>query len=283
MKITYTNTYGNVVFSGGGSDGDFMLTTISGLDLPDKDRTLASYAGRDGVTARAQQYGQRIITVGGDLADADAKRETIRHAMHVLSKKGTLKLESENKVREITADCASFTLGEKKGNYQIFAAQFTCDFPHFTDGGVQIQPLYARINQIQSDRVLPYVFTRRIGNDNIIITNPGDVDVEPVIIFEGVSPASAEGTLVVENKTTGKTMTMEYALQAGEILRVDVPARTITSSINGDVIGCMSRDSFFADIHFVPGQNNLAITGTGANVNMCVAVEYSPLYVEAVM
>ena len=282
MKITFTNERGSITFSGGGKLSGFRLTSVSGLDLPDKERALTSYVGRDGVTERSAQFGQRVITISGDLADADIHKTAIQRAIHIFSHKGILKIVGEEKSREIAVDSTCFSLGERKGSYQIFCAQFTCDFPHFTDGNEYTQGIYSRINQIRADKALPYIFTQRTGNSTTVV-NCGNVSAEPVFVFEGINPEGAEGNIQIMNRTTGKEMQINYALQAGETLCLDVPARTLISSVQGNVAGRIDRDSFFSDMYLVPGENELAVTGQGANVNMSSGVRYAALYTEAVV
>ena len=282
MKITFTNTRGTVVFYGGGIHDGFMLTSVTGLDLPERERSLANHAGIDGVTERSAQFGQRIITLYGDFFDA-AGKETADYAASILAHKGTLKIDGSEKRREITVDSASFTLGEKKGNYQIFSVQLTCDFPHFTDGEARSQGVYSRINQITAQKALPYVFTQRTGNATAVL-NTGDVNTEPVILFEGTqNPGSDAGALIVENKTTEKSMRITYVLQQGELLTLDVPARTLISSLNGNVLSSLDQDSFFSDMYLQPGVNQITVYGEGGNVNMQGVIQFQPLYVEAIV
>lgn len=281
MEITFANTRGSIRFSGNGDTRGLHIISVSGLDLPEKDRTLASYTGQDGVTERTAQYGQRAITIYGDWNRAEVSGENIDRMVQILAQPGTLHITGTEKIRTISVNAASFTLGDRKGEYQQFCVQLSCDFPHFTGGEVQSIPVYQKIEKITDTNVLPYVFTERIND--VSINNPGSVAVEPVIFITGGEKDADTGEIRIYHQTNDKTMQIQHLLAAGETLRLDVGERKLSSSIEGDITDRISLDSFFADMCLEPGENVLHFTGEGDNVNMNCVLEYQPLYAEAIV
>ena len=66
MKLTYNNKFGTVAMSGDGNCC-FSILDIDGIHLSGKDRTLIHFHNKDGYDETLSFYGQRVITISGDI------------------------------------------------------------------------------------------------------------------------------------------------------------------------------------------------------------------------
>src|SRR3972149_1605857 len=91
------------------------------------------------------------------------------------------------------------------------------------------------------------------------VSNPGSARAYPVVEI-----TRSEGTSAVvewlRNETTGKRLYLNYALQSGEKLTIDLTpgARQITSSYRGAVWEAALRNSDLGDFYLLPGDNDIS-------------------------
>lgn len=274
MKIIYRSDFGTVEMSGSENDG-FSICEIAGMELLGRERSLVNFYNSDGYYQSGARYGQRVITVSGDIKVSS--RDKIKQAVSVLSCPGTLKVESKDEEREITVNDATFSLSEKNGAYKKFVAQFTCDFSHFTDCSNRRAGVHLRKNIITSETVLPAVFSERYSSG--VVKNSGDFAVEPIIFIKCIKQTDGEeGTLEIINHTTGKTLKILHTLTEGETIILDIPNRTIESDLAGSLLNKLALGSYLSEMVLCSGENEIEVLALGGNRNTEVYLEYRNLY-----
>ena len=278
MKMIYKSKFGEFEMSGSGGIG-FSICEVDGTELLGRERSLVKFYNTDGYSENGAFFGQRVITVSGDIKKSGM--EEIDYAMRVLSSPGTLIIENGKTAREIMVNDAVFKTAGKNGIYKTFCVQMSCDMPHFTDCSDTFAGIYSRENLITSNTVLPAIFTKRsVGG---IVKNDGDVICEPKIIIECLEDATEDGKISIINKTTEKSIIINYTVKEGEIITVDIPERVILSSIRGDITAYLDYESSLSDMYLECGENDFEVIPADGNRNCEVYVVYRNKYVGMVV
>ncbi len=99
------------------------------------------------------------------------------------------------------------------------------------------------------------------------------VNVRPVIVIEG--PVQ---NLVIENETTGKTISFDgTTIASGDSYIIDLASdtRTIVDEAGTDVSGDVAAGSDLYDFYLAPGDNVFDLTGLGIDQNTAITVGYA--------
>ena len=110
---------------------------------------------------------------------------------------------------------------------------------------------------------LPCVFTS-IANQ-AEISNSGDVETYPVFVVS-CNTAVADSTIIINNLTTHKSITVNDAASAGEVVTIDSFNQTVTSSLNGNITNMVSIDSEFFSLQ--KGTNRLSAVSAGSTATL---------------
>lgn len=122
----------------------------------------------------------------------------------------------------------------------------------------------------------PATFYSSLISKGATVTNAGTWRAFPIIEITG--PGTNP---VIENASTGKQISLTYAISGGEIVTIDLTpgAKTITNDSGDDLFGTLDTDSDLADFALEPdpevdgGQNSLKLTitsGTPGTTQMAV-------------
>lgn len=279
MELIYSNELGTVNIFGKGSDG-FSMCEITGLDLLEKTRSIITYIGEDGCEEENSHYHQRVITISGDMKCVGDFQKRLSKAMKIFSRKGTLTVKNGEKERKITVNSSAMTMGESYGNYKTFVIQFTCDYPHFTDTNSITAYIFKKENMLGSTSVFPAVLSYR--NSEGTLKNDGDLKIYPSITITKHGDFSSANSITVTNITTKKSITLEKELMVGEEVTIDVKNRTITSNLEGNIIGTLNIYSSLADMWCECGENIISVALEGEQKGIEVVVVYDNVYLEAV-
>lgn len=112
----------------------------------------------------------------------------------------------------------------------------------------------------------PYLLGTTTGTNVLTCTNDGSWATRPVITMEG--PIE---DFVISNATNGDLLMWDgYTIAAGETVTIDIPDKTCTSDVAGDVSTYLSGDtgSFALD----PGANTINVFASGGVVNLTTTV-----------
>lgn len=273
MNMIYENDFGKVKMSGDGNDG-FSVIDIDGTELLGKERTLVHFNNKDGYDENTAFFGQRVITVSGDITAENSS--LIKNAIRVFSKSGTLKIETREKVYEIFVNDCTFKTIWKNSRFKAFCVQMTCDFPHFTDSKDTTSGIYKRKNLITSTTHLPAIFTERVTGGTV--NNRGDVLTEPTITIKCLISLAEEGSITLENTTTGKKIIIDHKVSEGEIITIDIPNRMILSNIAGDITNLLSPESYLCDMFLECGENYIDVYLPDGNRNCEAYLTHRNLY-----
>jgi len=112
----------------------------------------------------------------------------------------------------------------------------------------------------------PYLLGTTTGENTLTCTNDGSWATKPVITMEG--PIY---DFIISNATNGYILSWDgYDVAAGETITIDIPDKTVTSDLVGDVSTYLSGDtgSFALD----PGANTINVFASGGVVNLTTEV-----------
>lgn len=279
MTFTFYNDMGSFKLLGSASEG-FCICSVSGLEPVSLTRTLETYIGEDGCIENSSQYGQRVITISGDLKMNKNSRDEIRNAMRVLSRKCTLTIDTGDNKRCINVNAATFTLGKKYSKYQTFVIQLTSDYPHFTDENLTQGILFKKDRLLSKDTIFPAVLSRRISS--CTLENNGDLTIYPVITITKKDDVIRNNEILIENETTGKKILLNKTMSCGEVIVVDIRNRRITSSIEGNILGTLDIYSSLSDFFCNVGENLISVSVNGEQTGVEIMISHFNEYLEAI-
>ncbi len=279
MNFTFYNEMGRFKLFGSASEG-FCMCSVSGLEPVSLTRTLETYIGEDGCIENSSQYGQRVITVSGDLKTNENSKNEIRNAMRVLSRKCILIIDTDDKKRCITVDAATFTLGKRYSKYQTFVIQLICDYPHFTDENSTYGVLFQKERLLSKDSIFPTVLSKRISS--CTLENDGDLVIYPVITITKKDDVIRNNEILIRNETTGKEISLNKTMSYQEVIVVDIKNRKITSSIEGNILGTLNIYSSLSDFYCDVGKNLVSVFIDGEQTGIEVTVSHFNEYLEAI-
>lgn len=276
MELKIENESDSIIMSGGG-DARIRLTKLNGVGIiPPARKVITSY-DFDGAAETSRHYLQRTIGIAGD-----TDRENMLKLMHILSHPNILTITSNNISRRIYINQADVTVLEKSAEYIPFAAVLTADDPYFYDDEETERGIFTREKLLTSQTVLPAIFSKRTCDADIVIS--GDDMIEPIYeITAGESRQGDTGSIVIENETKGISFTLLYIPEKNEVITIDTKNRKITSSVSGNIINCLTDDSFLDDLVLDIGTNKIKGIGHGASGDVSIVVKYRNKYCEALI
>lgn len=283
VLIDYANEIGTIRFGGGKER--WNITNYSGLSLTEKSFLTASYAESPGQVTIREKAEARVITLRGDYVGDSG---FLSLGMRILNQKGYLTVTNGMKTRRIQAYCSHFEMKKPCGIYREFVVQFTADNPFFEGAEAVEMALYSRKDLVKGNFTLPCVFTQRIMTSSVY--NHGDVMTEPVFkIFCNCGSDAGEKGILLKNETTGSQLWLQYALQEGETVTVDVAKRQIISDAvreennGGNLIFFITDDTVLKNLYLVPGENRFVVTNFATESDVLVTCSIKEKYIEAVM
>ncbi len=278
LNISYKNSRGTAQLCGGASP--FRLTHILGLGLPESEYITASYSGYDGQETLAAAYLPRSITLSGDIVSHNL-RSDLAGLIDILSVPGYLYIQSEDIYRRIYCNQITFPDAERilRGKICTFAIQLVCDNPFFEGAESISVPLYRRTKELTTQFTLPSPFGITVAE--AVITPQSRNSIEPKIRIICPSDITQATQIKLENTATDKKLELSYTLSAGEEIVIDVKERTVTSSQNGNIINCISDDTYLGHFTLEPLVNTISAYIDNVNAGIVIECVYNDCFVEA--
>lgn len=269
MRIEFKNNIGEIKF---GREYVFAVTEIDGLGLVPRTRNMTNFSGVDGQYCLGEYTGARTITINGDFIDENNFWE--KKAIRIFHSDGILTVNN----KMINTVCSHFEITRKGGGYKTFILQLTADYPYFQDSVSNHISISEVTRLIKTQFAFPLVMSRR--DCRSYVYNYGDTICEPIVKITAVND-TVGGTVTIENSTSGKSIAVNYKMNKGEILTVDIEKRTVTSSINGNVLYALSDDSFLSDFVMNTGKNEITVRNASGG-EIVVELSFKNRYAEAV-
>ncbi len=267
---------------GGGASSPLRVIAIEGLGLVTKEYNVATYSGYDGQETFGSRAAPRSITISLEIVSKNVLRE-LRSALDVFSQSGMLYIKDSDTDRRIK--CNQVHLPDVtrvlKGQISTFVVQFTCDSPYFEDSDDTSIPLYGRTKLLSTPFTLPCAFGEIVAGANVEIV--GNIPVEPIFtIYYPETLANVE-TVTISNKTTGKSIVLDYVPKDNDVVTIDVKNRKITSSCSGNIVNFLSGDTFLGDFVLKRGINIISVDVGDVTSGFTIECRYNNLYSEAVI
>ena len=287
MLIKLQNEFGSFEV-GGGSHPIARLTQITGIGIPAKEDTTITFEGQAGNTLTSVRDTTRTITMSFDFYGDEREVEKL---YRIIYRSVTLTFYAGNRRRKIECLCKVATEIEKiiYHRWQKIVLQFLCYDPYFYDVCNIQQPVSMITDQLPNVNEntewymqLPAVATVR--SNCTMVKNQGDIDIHPIITLksnQGISLLSEDNYIILRNLTTSKALTINYAMGADEVVKIDLPNRAIISNVNGDITSYISSDTVLGDFILQLGNNEIEIEST--NNDIFAIIEYSNKYISVVI
>ena len=274
MRLVYENARGKVTMHGGGNIRGINILTISGLSLPENNVSAVRYPNLAGQFVTKSTPMERFITIMADVSDENGKH--ISNAQKVFLLPGILYITASGKTKKINCRCVSFDAGVKKGSYAPFTVQFCADNPYFEDTYETKTSISNREGLIKTPFVLGCEFSKRHTENNVI--NSGDVAIEPVFEITSEKGIVCPDGITIKNKTNGNFITIDTEIMAGETITVDIKNRKIMSSVRGNIISCIRKETSLSRFLLDTGISLVEIAAPGATGELSGVVKYRNNY-----
>ncbi|MBO5454738.1 MAG: phage tail family protein [Clostridia bacterium] len=276
MRLIFKTDAGVITMSGK-SDTDYVIKSVSGLSVPERNYECISYYGADGKTTLNSFFSSRIITLSADIYNCN--KTLMRRTSKILFNEGTLTVTEGHIKKMISYKPLKLDFGERHGLIQSFAFQIECDNPYFYDVFNTTRAIYTRKNNITSPFTLPTVFSTRVSET--VIVNNGDVKVYPTVVISPASSSDASGTYTISNLTTGASIMFSLTCQSGEKITADFAKRTITSSLKGSIANSLKKGNM-SDFFLSKGENIITCTCSNTSVSPNSILIFKNHYTEAI-
>lgn len=280
MILLYENEWGRLTIT---KEYGLCVKEISGLGLPQSESSVVSYANQPGQVFISSRDMARVITLSCDvLSGADGLSRMIKIMHHP----GRLTVISNGKMRAISCRCTTIDESVRRGPYiRSVVLQFTCDKPYFTDISPSMATLFSREDLICDEFMMPCLFSKRVNR--CLIYNRGDFRTEPVftiynILKEEKTTSEQEGIELI-NHTTGQHLLLECNTEFGETITIDIPGRSIMSSLKGNLSAILSENSFLSNFWLESGVNDLEAINYNTGESLDIKLSFENQYLEAVV
>jgi phage-related protein len=165
--------------------------------------------------------------------------------------------------------------------------QFKCDKVNFEDLYSTKEVLFEKIDMLTSPFTLPMIPTELVSEKDIY--NLGYLLIQPIIFI--TNTAISTGTQPLEygfevlNETYDQKIKLNYHTSYGEVIKIDVFNREITSILNGvetSLINYISDDTNLENFFFDLGVNHIKFNNYNVEEVLIAYTEYSNLWIEVV-
>lgn len=287
MRIKLHNEFGSFEV-GGGSHPVARITSITGLGIPAKEDKTITFEGQSGSTLTSYRDLDRTITMSFDFYGDEY---TVEKLYRIIYKPLTMTFYLSGRRRKIDGVCKMATEIENiiYHRWQKIVLQFACYDPYFQDVCNTQQPISLVTNHLPNVNEntewyvqLPAIATTRESRG--IVINSGNIEIYPVITLQSnqsVALLADNNYIILRNLTTQKTLTINYLMSAEEVVTVDLPSRSITSSINGNITNYISSDTVLGDFILQLGENEIEVDSS--NSEIFAVIEYSNKYTSVVI
>lgn len=279
LRVIFQNELGKLVMSES-KYTNFMITKYDGLDYISPEFNSELYVNENGKRTTSKYIPARVITF--QISIKNYNRIEMENAIRVLSRKGALILNNDNKVRKINCQCLNFEKGDRNAMVSVRSLQFECDKVNFEDLYPKKELLFEKVPMLEEPFTLPTIATEIVNEKDIY--NLGYLVIQPIIyisntgVSESVQPELYGFEIV--NETLGEKIKLNYHTELDEIIKIDVYNREITSSKGVDLINFISSDTNLETFFYDLGKNHIKFNNYNTGENLIAYTEYSNLYIE---
>lgn len=280
-RLIFKTSKGSITI---GYGGKYVLSsTPKGLNECEVTRQTTTYIKTDGASYTDPLYSPRQITVNGFInAVSPAEMANCRAELsRVLSGKeeGTLYYDTGYKRYFAEAIVNPPEFGENPLQCKLpFVVFFTLPKVYWKQDKKHIESVYELVNHVSGSFTLPCVFTERLNHKTVINNGHRDADMVIIVDCDTYTPPDNVYGILIENKTTGEYIQLDYNIQAGERITIDTEKCTVKSSIAtsgndyGNIFYSMTESSTFFKL--TTGANEIEATSLNPNCRITISLEY---------
>ena len=262
FNFEYKNDVGSLVI-GGGENGVWNATDVTGLGMVDKNITSVTFSGEHGRLTTDAVLKERTITIAGDILSDDMSAE-IERAVSILSREGDIVINGK---RKIHCESVSFPDPKRIGRFAKFTIQFVCDTPFFSETEDLFESVFDVENCIAEDFTFPLMLSRMTTYGSIDIQ--GEEDTFPIIYISNLGDESYDNVTLL-NESTGKSISLDYFPEKYEVVEIDIDKRTVNGSVSGNILHFLSPETRLSEFYLRCGENKIRLAENfdGVSVNV---------------
>ncbi len=281
LKMRYKNKLGEVVMHGSGNS-ELRILGVEGLGLVEREYSTAVFPGYDGQQTLNSRAVARTVNIILEAIGGNAEY-IVKNALKVFGESGVLYIENGETQRRIC--CSQIYIPDitrvLRKRIASFAVQLICDNPYFEDADDTVVSLFRREKLLSTPFTLPAAFGRIVLGADINVS--GSIPAEPVITMYYPKALAGKEYVLITNRATGKAIRIDYQPQTDDTVVVDIKNRMVTSSISGNIINCISDETFLGDFTLAKGYNFITVDAGDIAPDFTVECRYNNLYSEAVV
>lgn len=243
-------SFGGFMLSGDDDNG-FLITEHDSLSHPERLTQVEQLARADGAVELSDWWGKRKIKLKGVVVGETrtmlyARIAELRKALAPRQQRLVIDTLAANNYY-FNATCTSLGISEVGGEsirHVLFDAEFTCADPF----------RYEASETVESNIEL-------FDDEEVVITNDGDLAIDPIFTFTTTSATGVSLTLV--NETTGERITPDGTIASGDRLVIDTSKLSVLKNgVEIDYAGGFPR--------LAVGQNTITVVLSSGSVSLTV-------------
>ncbi len=248
--------------------GKYVLVGTSNLETGSATKRKVNYIDTDGTEYRDILYSERLFEISGIIM-AEGENEMVhakRKLIEACSLKDKFRIQYCNRLNVYSAECYFDklpTFGARKKWCLPFKLYLTIPGFYWQSKVAYSFNLLSYQDEVIEEFTLPCVFTSYSNEAEVY--NNGDVESYPVFTITCQEEGKAD-KLVIKDATSGKTITINYVPQKGEVITVNSREETIQSNLNGNITASATLDSVFFPV--LTGHNYVVCEGDGNKIVM---------------
>lgn len=255
---------------------DTILRAFEGFEYATVRESIDDIAGTTGAIYVNSKFGRRRMGITGDLIGTDVFAFR-RQLATVLRQTGTMKLIQFTTYDDLQLQCeAEVVKYTNPYNHKVHTLLLELVAPDYRFYSQELFSFDLDRTSIEAGATIPATIPWSIGLSTstgslgTIITSDGNEPTDPVFSIYG------PGTdFTVTNETSDKSFVLTTTLSAGDVVVVDVNARTIIKNDTENLYTSFSGDFFTIE----PGENEISfLINSGDDVDTRLNVSYRDAY-----
>lgn len=274
-----------LITNGEANTGFILQTPITGFDSPDHRTNTFSRPGRHGATISTQFYDHRLVSITGKVWGSDPTTYHANRRQFI----NALAIQKDDNGYPVPIQCPFTTLDGESYFVNVYFDKplFNHELPTsavFMVNGVVGDPfIYGAAQTISPSimqasgggyivpMIVPYISAPAAGG-SIDVFNDGSEDAYPIITLPGTMTNP-----ILQNQTTGKTLSLAYSIASGDTVVIDMDNQTITLNNSSSLIATKTEASDWWTL--APGSNTIRLETSTTSDTGAAVVSFYPPYV----
>ena len=249
--------------------GGYVLSDIAGEGSGTVTKRTINYIDTDGASFADFTFNPRPVEIDGFI-NAECDKQMIEMKQRLISacypkKEITVTYFNREKIYTARAMFEQLPVFERRFNYSwnmLFKLYLIIPGFYWNGANAVKKKIFKLKDEVLTSFTLPCVFTSL--TKEAALNNSGDIPVLPDYIIKNETPGAE--SVIITNKKTGQRITLNYALERNEEVRISSQNQTATSDINGNITSAFTIDTEFFELS--PGVTEVEAVSPGNNITV---------------